>query len=89
MSDTAKHRSHNNHEQDGAEKNERRDFLKTVGKAALITPPAMAILLSTSLDSQAIAGSSGRPHKPSKPHHKPHMKKISFVFRFLKHFFRV
>lgn len=46
----------------------RRDFLKTLGKATLITPPAMTVLLSTSLDSEAIAASGGRspPGKANK-----------------------
>jgi hypothetical protein len=39
---------------------ERRDFLKLAGKAAVVTPPAMSLLLSTSLDSEAIAGSDGK-----------------------------
>ena len=43
-----------------AENERRRDFLKTLGKAALITPPAMTVLLSTSLDSEAIAASGGK-----------------------------
>lgn len=45
----------------------RRGFLKTLGKAAIITPPAMTILLSTSLDSPAIATSGGKhPHGKGK-----------------------
>ncbi len=43
-----------------AENERRREFLKSLGKAALITPPAMTILLSTSLESEAIAASGGR-----------------------------
>jgi hypothetical protein len=36
---------------------DRRDFLTTAGKFALVTPPAMTMLLSTSLSSPAIAAS--------------------------------
>lgn len=39
---------------------ERREFLKSCGKFAAVTPPAMALLLSTSLTSTAIAGSGGK-----------------------------
>ncbi|GLR92943.1 MULTISPECIES: hypothetical protein [Bradyrhizobium] len=39
---------------------ERREFLKSCGKFAAVTPPAMALLLSTSLTSTAIASSGGR-----------------------------
>ena len=38
---------------------DRRDFLKKCGKFALVTPPAVTFLLSTSLSSKAIAGSGG------------------------------
>jgi hypothetical protein len=40
---------------------DRRDFLKKCGKFAVITPPAVTFLLSTSMSSKAIAASSGRP----------------------------
>ena len=35
----------------------RRNFLKSCGKFAVVTPPAMSLLLSTSLDSPAVAAS--------------------------------
>ncbi|KFG91998.1 hypothetical protein BV98_000249 [Sphingobium herbicidovorans NBRC 16415] len=38
---------------------DRRNFLKTCGKFAATVPPAMTIMLSTSLTSQAIAASAG------------------------------
>jgi hypothetical protein len=38
---------------------DRRNFLATCGKFAIVTPPALTLLLSTSLNSTAIAGSSG------------------------------
>lgn len=38
---------------------ERRDFLKSCGRFALTVPPAMTVLLSTSLSSPAIAQSMG------------------------------
>lgn len=39
---------------------DRRTFLKSCGKFAVVTPPAVTLLLSTSLHSGAIASSSGR-----------------------------
>ncbi len=44
---------------------DRRDFLKKCGRFAVITPPAVSFLLSTSMSSKAIAASSGRPGKSS------------------------
>jgi len=38
---------------------DRRKFLATCGKFAVVTPPAITLLLSTSLHSSAIAGSGG------------------------------
>lgn len=38
---------------------DRRDFLKSCGKFAVTVPPAMTLLLSTSLSSPAIAQSTG------------------------------
>jgi hypothetical protein len=37
----------------------RRDFLKEAGRFAVVTPPAITLLLGTSLNSRAIAGSAG------------------------------
>jgi hypothetical protein len=42
------------------EDEDRRKFLAACGKFAAITPPAMTLLLSTSLTSTAIAQSGGR-----------------------------
>jgi len=45
---------------------DRRKFLATCGRFAVVTPPAVTLLLSTSLNSDAIAssgGGSGRPHR--------------------------
>src|SRR5215217_7251608 len=39
---------------------DRRKFLASCGKFALVTPPAITMLLSTSLHSSAIAHSGGR-----------------------------
>jgi hypothetical protein len=39
---------------------DRRNFLAACGKFAVITPPAISLLLSTSLNSTAIASSGGR-----------------------------
>ncbi|QOZ75386.1 hypothetical protein XH83_08000 [Bradyrhizobium sp. CCBAU 53351] len=41
------------------EDDDRREFLKTCGKFAVVTPPAITALLSTSLTSTAIAHSGG------------------------------
>jgi hypothetical protein len=38
---------------------DRRKFLATCGRFAIVTPPALTLLLSTSLNSTAIAASSG------------------------------
>jgi hypothetical protein len=38
---------------------DRRKFLAACGKFAIVTPPAVTLLLSTSLNSTAIASSSG------------------------------
>jgi hypothetical protein len=42
------------------EADERREFLKPCGKFAVVTPPTITALLSTSLTSTAIAQSGGR-----------------------------
>ena len=45
---------------------DRRRFLAACGRFAVVTPPAVTLLLSTSLHSNAIARSSGgggRPHQ--------------------------
>jgi hypothetical protein len=38
---------------------DRRAFLQTAGKIAVVVPPAMSILLSTGMSSSAIAASGG------------------------------
>jgi len=43
-----------------AEAADRRKFLAACGKFAVVTPPAITLLLSTSLNSTAIAHSGGR-----------------------------
>jgi hypothetical protein len=42
---------------------DRRKFLAACGKFAVVTPPTMTLLLSTSLTSTAIAGSAGKGSK--------------------------
>jgi formiminotetrahydrofolate cyclodeaminase len=42
-----------------SEEEARRSFLKKTGRFAAVTPPAVAFLLGTSLNSRAIAASSG------------------------------
>ena len=45
----------------------RRNFLKSCGRFAVVTPPAISLLLSTSLDSPAVAasGANGGPSSQS------------------------
>lgn len=45
---------------DAASIADRRKFLAACGRFAVITPPALTVLLSTSLNSTAIAHSGGR-----------------------------
>lgn len=54
-----------------SEDEDRREFLKTCGKFAAVTPPAMTMLLSTSLTSKAIAhsGAAGGGHHEQEHHH--------------------
>jgi hypothetical protein len=52
------------------ENDDRREFLKTCGKFAAVTPPAITLLLSTSLTSGAIARSgAGSTHEHHHQHH--------------------
>jgi hypothetical protein len=44
-----------------SEESARRDFLKSCGRMAVTVPPAMTVLLATSLSSPAIARSHYRP----------------------------
>jgi len=46
-------------EPDSSEDQARRDFLKKAGRFAVVTPPAITLLLGTSLNSRAIAASHG------------------------------
>jgi hypothetical protein len=46
---------------------DRRAFLATAGKFAVVVPPAMTMLLSTTMNSPAIAQSAGAPTTPSAP----------------------
>lgn len=86
MSDAMKPELQDVHEQESPEAKGRREFLKTLGKAAVITPPAMTILLSTSLDSKAIAASNGQTR--GRKNGQTHGRKISFLAKLLKHIFR-
>jgi hypothetical protein len=47
-----------------AEETARRDFLKKAGRYALVTPPAVTALLSTSMNSPAVAASGGMTTRP-------------------------
>lgn len=42
---------------------DRRKFLAACGKFAVVTPPAITLLLSTSLNSTAVANSNGKDNK--------------------------
>ncbi len=42
-----------------AEDQARRDFLKRAGRFAVLTPPTVTMLLSTSMNSNAVAASGG------------------------------
>lgn len=44
----------------------RRDFLDRAGRFAVVTPPAITMLLSTTLSSGAIAGSGGGRTRPGR-----------------------
>jgi hypothetical protein len=48
------------HDQLPSGDDDRREFLKRCGKFAATVPPAVTMLLSTSLTSEAIAGSGGQ-----------------------------
>jgi hypothetical protein len=45
-----------------SEQDDRREFLKNCGRFAAVTPPAITLLLSTSLTSDAIAHSGAGGH---------------------------
>lgn len=55
-----------------SEDDDRRKFLKTCGKFVAVTPPSITMLLSTSLTSDAIAGSGGEGVKGGGTEHRPH-----------------
>lgn len=66
---------------DGPGEQSRREFLKKCGRFAVVTPPAITFLLSTSLSSDALAKSGGRPHsghKGKKYHHKKKKRHAKF-----------
>jgi hypothetical protein len=47
------------HEQDRAANEDRRAFMSTFGKVALVAPPVITAMLATSMSSPAIAQSTG------------------------------
>lgn len=49
-------------DREAREVEDRRNFLKTAGRFAAVTPPAITLLLSTSLTSDAIAHSGAGGH---------------------------
>ena len=50
---------------------DRRKFLAACGRFAVVTPPAVTLLLSTSLHSDAIARSGGGGEGGGRPHPRP------------------
>jgi hypothetical protein len=50
---------------------DRRKFLAACGRFAVVTPPAVTLLLSTSLNSDAIARSGNGDGGSERPHHRP------------------
>jgi hypothetical protein len=57
------------------EASDRRAFLSTLGRFSAVTPPAITLLLSTTLSSQAIAhsgGGRGRHSGHRRHHHAYH-----------------
>ncbi|TGQ68272.1 hypothetical protein EN829_017640 [Mesorhizobium sp. M00.F.Ca.ET.186.01.1.1] len=59
MSTQSKKRSQRTPEPLVSEAQARREFLKKAGRFAVVTPPAVTLLLGTSLNSKAIAKSGG------------------------------
>ncbi|WP_417475750.1 hypothetical protein [Leisingera sp.] len=51
---------------DKPESPERREILQKAGRFAAVTTPAVTFLLSTSLSSEAVAKSGGKPKKKRK-----------------------
>ncbi|MER8750478.1 hypothetical protein NKH57_14550 [Mesorhizobium sp. M1050] len=61
----------------------RRDFLKKAGRFAAVTPPAITLLLGTSLNSEAVAKSSGsRPGKGSGDKNHVHVGSSNSGYKF-------
>ncbi|TGQ72573.1 hypothetical protein EN829_008785 [Mesorhizobium sp. M00.F.Ca.ET.186.01.1.1] len=61
----------------------RRDFLKRAGRFAAVTPPAITLLLGTSLNSEAVAKSGGtRPGKGSGDNNHVHVGPSPKPFKF-------
>lgn len=61
----------------------RRDFLKKAGRFAAVTPPAITLLLGTSLNSGAVAKSGGsRPGKGSGDKNHVHVGPSKRSFKF-------
>lgn len=55
---------------DKPESPERREILQKAGRFAAVTTPAVTFLLSTSLSSEAVAKSGGKPKKKRKKKRK-------------------
>jgi hypothetical protein len=63
---------------------DRRKFLAACGRFAVVAPPAVTLLLSTSLNSDAIARSSSR-EADGRPRHRP--DRFNWLERFLNWLF--
>jgi hypothetical protein len=69
---------------------DRRKFLAACGKFAVVTPPALTILLSTSLNSEAVARSGGGrdgPPRDGPPRGGRDRDLLEWLERFLSKFF--
>jgi hypothetical protein len=69
---------------------DRRKFLAACGKFAVVTPPALTILLSTSLNSEAVARSGGGrdgPPRDDPPRGGRDRDLLEWLERFLSKFF--
>ncbi|MER9330823.1 hypothetical protein [Mesorhizobium sp. M0488] len=61
----------------------RRDFMKKAGRFAVVTPPAITLLLGTSLNSETVAKSGGsRPGKGSGDRNHVHVSRCPNSFTF-------
>jgi hypothetical protein len=67
---------------------DRRKFIAACGKFAAVTPPVLTVLLSTSLNSEAVAKSGGESNghhdRPGWGHHHHHHDRDRDMFEWLE-----